>query len=416
MSTPGQLKDVACRHCRAPLSLQLADLGCCPVANDYVEPGASRAMEPFYPLRVYVCTECRLAQTMDLLQHDALFRDDYAYFSSHSTTWLAHARAYVDAMTARFALGPSSQVVELASNDGYLLQYVRAAGVPCLGVEPCESVALAARGIGIDTRIAFFGAALAGELRTEGHAADLIVANNVLAHVPDINDFVAGAAMLLKPEGVATFEIQHLLRLMQRNAFDTIYHEHFSYISLLAAERFFSAAGLRVFDVEELPTHGGSIRFFVCHNEASHAVTPNVAAVRQAELDYGLASDAVYERWAGNVRATKRALLTLLIGIKNQGKSIAAYGAPAKGVTLLNYCGIGPDFVDFTADRAPSKQGRLLPGVRIPILAPEAIDERRPDYVLILPWNLKDEIVEQLASMRDWGGKFIVPIPDPTVI
>lgn len=405
----------ACRHCGAELTLELADLGASPVANDYIDPATWGGMEPFYPLKVCVCSKCRLAQTIDLLDHDAIFRADYAYFSSHSTTWLEHARAYVSAIVARFDLGGGSRVVEVASNDGYLLRYVRDAGIPCLGVEPCESVALAARNIGIETRIEFFGADLAGRLAAEGMHADLIVANNVLAHVPNINDFVRGVATLLKPEGVATFEVQHLLRLMQRNQFDTIYHEHFSYLSLMAASKVFAAAGLRVFDVEELPTHGGSIRFFVCRTDASHAESPNVARILADEAAYGLDGDAAYERWAENVRATKRALLGLLIELKNQGKSIAAYGAPAKGVTLLNYCGIGKDFIDFTVDRAPSKQDRLLPGVHVPILAPEAILEREPDYLLILPWNLKDEIESQMASIRNWGGKFIVPIPEPVI-
>jgi len=412
----GQVTAVhTCRHCRAPLSLELADLGASPVANDYIDVTRWGGQEPFYPLKVYVCTECRLAQTMDLLEHDALFRDDYAYFSSHSSSWLEHAKTYVDAYSARFGLGPSSHVVEVASNDGYLLQYVQAAGIPCLGVEPCESVALAARAIGIETRIEFFGVASATKLKAEGKQADLITGNNVFAHVPDINDFVGGVATLLKPEGVATFEVQHLLRLMQRNQFDTIYHEHFSYLSLIAAQHVFEAAGLRVFDVEELNTHGGSIRFIVCRKDASHAKTDNVARVLAEEIAYGLDGDAAYAGWAENVRATKRALLKLLIAIKEDGKSIAAYGAPAKGVTLLNYCGVARDFIDFTVDRAPSKQNRLLPGVHIPILAPEAIFEKKPDYILILPWNLKDEIKAQMNAVRDWGCKFIVPVPVPGV-
>jgi len=405
----------ACRHCGAPLSLELADLGASPVANDYVDATQGAGMEPFYPLKVYVCSDCRLAQTRDLLQHDALFRDDYAYFSSHSTSWLAHAQAYVTAMIARFGLDGASQVVEIASNDGYLLQYVQAAGVPCLGVEPSAGVAAAAQALGIDTRVAFFGQDLAARLKAEGRAADLITANNVLAHVPRINDFVGGVATLLKPQGVATFEVQHLLRLMQRNQFDTIYHEHFSYLSLIAAQRLFAGVGLRVFDVGELDTHGGSIRFFVCHQNAAHRETAAVTRVRAEEIAYGLDGDAAYANWAANVRATKRQLLKLLIDIKQAGKSICGYGAPAKGVTLLNYCGVGRDFIDFTVDRAPSKQNRLLPGVQIPILAPEVIAERRPDYVLILPWNLKDEIIAQMSFVRDWGGKFIIPIPTPTI-
>jgi hypothetical protein len=393
----------------------LADLGASPVANDYVPAGEAGGMEPFYPLEVLVCTECRLVQTRDLLSDSDLFRADYAYFSSHSDSWLDHARRYVDGAIGRLGLNVTSQVVEVASNDGYLLQYFQQAGVPCLGIEPCRSVAEAAIGKGIPTRIEFFGTALARGLRAEGIVADLITANNVLAHVPDINDFVAGVAVLLGPEGVATFEVQHLLRLMERNQFDTIYHEHFSYISLIAARRIFDRAGLRVFDVEELPTHGGSIRFLVCRREASHAETANVARVLKEETEYGLTTDAAYERWAANIRRLKRDLLKLLIAIKDEGKSIAGYGAPAKGVTLLNYCGIGRDFLDFTVDRAPSKQGRLLPGVHVPILAPDAIVERKPDYVLILPWNLKDEIKSQMRAVREWGGRFIVPIPTPAI-
>jgi hypothetical protein len=405
----------ACRHCGADLHLILADLGSVPVANDYIDPERHGGMEPFYPLQVLVCTECRLAQTHDLISRDDVFRADYAYFSSHSTSWLKHARVYVEQFTARFGLGAGSCMVEVASNDGYLLQYAQRAGIPCLGIEPCRSVAMAAMAKGIPTRMDFFGRATARTLRSEGIAADLITANNVLAHVQDINDFVGGAAILLAPEGVATFEVQHLLRLMQRNQFDTIYHEHFSYLSLLAARNVFERAGLRVFDVDELATHGGSIRFIVCRNEASHVDTPAVARVLQEELDYGLGTDAVYERWSNDICKVKRDLLKLLISVKEEGKSIAAYGAPAKGVTLLNYCGIARDFIDFTVDRAPSKQGRLMPGVRIPILAPDAIMERRPDYILILPWNLKSEIKSQLSGVKEWGARFILPIPTPVI-
>jgi SAM-dependent methyltransferase len=410
-----ELEPARCRHCQAPLRLVLADLGASPVANDYLDPAELGRMEPFYPLQVLVCSSCRLAQTRDVLGGEEIFRADYAYFSSHSTSWLAHAQAYVGEMARRFALGPATRWVELASNDGYLLQYALRTGAPCLGIEPCQSVADAAIARGVDTRVAFFGVALARQLAAEGLVADFVTANNVLAHVPDINDFVAGLAVLLKPEGAATLEVQHLLRLMQHNEFDTIYFEHFSYLSLLAATRIFEAAGLRVFDVEELPSHGGSIRFFVCHKAASHAEHASVARVRAAELAYGLGEDGVYQAWAARVRKTKRALLELLIGLKEAGKSIAAYGAPAKGVTLLNYCGVGRDFIDFTVDRAPSKQGRLMPGVHLPILDPEAIFLHKPDYLLILPWNLEAEIKAQMAGIRAWGGKFILPIPAPRI-
>ena len=389
----------------------VANLGLTPVANDYIDPDRYREAEPFYPLEARVCRGCRLVQTVDVRRADEIFRADYAYFSSHSTTWLDHAKAYVDTMIDRFGLGPESRVVEVACNDGYLLQFAQARGLKCLGIEPSRSVALAARGKGIETRIEFFGTALADTLVREGWRADLLTANNVLAHVPDINDFVRGAAMLLAADGIATFEIQHLLRLMQRHQFDTIYHEHFSYLSLLAARRIFEKAGLRVFDAEELETHGGSIRFLVCRTGARHRTGDNVERILQEEISYGLAGDEAYLSWGEAVKETKRALLELLIGLKRQGKSIAGYGAPAKGVTLLNYCGIGPDFLDYTVDRAPSKIGRFMPGIRLPILAPDAIFETRPDYILILPWNIKDEIKGQLERVRDWGAKFIVPIP-----
>ena len=400
-----------CRHCGAELTLTVANLGLSPVANDYVDAGGYREAEPFYPLEARVCRICRLVQTVDVRRAEEIFRADYAYFSSHSTTWLDHARTYVDAMAERFGLGADSQVIEVASNDGYLLQFAQARGLRCLGIEPSESVALAACDKGIETRIEFFGSTLADKLVREGRRADLLVANNVLAHVPDINDFVRGAATLLADEGVATFEIQHLLKLMQRHQFDTIYHEHFSYLSLLAAQRIFDRAGLRVFDAEELETHGGSIRFFVCRTGASHRTSGNVERVLQEEIRYGLGGDDAYRSWSEGVKETKRALLEMLIGLKRQGKSIVGYGAPAKGVTLLNYCGIGPDFLDYTVDRAPSKIGRFMPGIRLPIRAPDAIFETRPDYILILPWNIKDEIKAQLGSVRDWGAKFIVPIP-----
>jgi len=394
----------------------MADLGLSPVANDYVDPAKYQAGEPFYPLEAYVCRSCRLVQTQDVLKADEIFRADYAYFSSHSTSWLEHAKTYVDGMVERFGLKPERHhMIEVASNDGYLLQFAKARGIRALGIEPCESVALAAREKGIDTRISFFGTSFAQGLAREGLHADLLTANNVLAHVPDINDFVGGVAAVLSPEGVATFEIQHLLKLMQRHQFDTIYHEHFSYLSLIAGQKIFEKAGLRVFDVEELETHGGSIRFFVCRKDASHAKTDRVAQVLKAELDYGLDSDRAYQAWGEAVKETKRALLDVLIDLKRQGKTIVGYGAPAKGVTLLNYCGIGRDFLDYTVDKAPSKIGRYFPGVRLPILAPETIFETKPDYILILPWNLKNEIKAQLRGAREWGAKFIIPVPDAQI-
>jgi len=406
----------SCRHCHTQLTLTLADLGMSPVANDYVNPAQHAAMEPFYPLEVLVCSQCRLAQTRDVLGPGAVFREDYAYFSSHSTSWLDHARRYVEDVRARFRLGPGSLVVEIASNDGYLLQYVRNHGIGAVGIEPCKSVADAAIAKGIDTRVRFFGRGTARALAAEGLNADLMVANNVLAHVPDINDFVGGVALLLKPEGVATFEAHHLLKLMERRQFDTIYHEHFSYLSLIAAQKIFAAADLRVFDVEQLESHGGSIRIYVCRAEAGHAESANVRRVLDQEKAFGLDRDEVYETWHRAVQASKRGLLKLLIELKARGKSIAAYGAPAKGVTLLNFCGVGRDFIDFTVDLAPSKQNRLLPGVHIPILAPDALFEQRPDYVMILPWNIEAEIVTQCAGIREWGGKFIVPVPEARVV
>ncbi|WP_066093057.1 class I SAM-dependent methyltransferase [Xanthomonas massiliensis] len=404
-----------CRHCGHALDLPLADLGLSPVANDYVAPQDYARGEAFYPLEVWVCRHCRLAQTRDLLAAEAIFRADYAYFSSVSSSWLAHARAYVEAMLARLRLRPGERHVEIASNDGYLLQYSQAAGLDCLGVEPCESVAQAALDKGIPTRIAFFDPACAEVLLAEGGPARLITANNVLAHVPDLNGFVSGVKRLLAADGVATFEVQHLLRLMQRNQFDTIYHEHFSYFSLIAARHVFASAGLRVFDVDELETHGGSIRFLVCHADAEIADTPALERVLAEERAYGLDQDAAYLAWNESVKRTKRALLALLARLKDEGRRIVAYGAPAKGVTLLNYCGIGRDFLEFTVDRAPSKQGRFLPGVRVPILAPEALDRARPDYVLILVWNLRQEVKAQLAHVRDWGGRFIVPLPQAAI-
>lgn len=403
-----------CRHCGTGLSVLLADLGLSPVANDYVPAARAGLGEMFHPLQVRVCPRCRLAQTRDLLAADAIFRDDYAYFSSCSDSWLEHARRYVGDMVTRFALPPGAQHVEIASNDGYLLQYAQAVGLRCLGVEPCASVAHVALDKGIDTRIAFFGRALASQLRGEGWQVDLLTANNVLAHVPDLNDFLAGVTLLLAPTGVATFEVQHLLRLMQGQQFDTIYHEHFSYFSLIAAQHVFAAAGLEIFDVELLPTHGGSIRFFACHPGA-HPRSPRVDAVLQEELAYGLHEDAVYVQWSEQVRGSKRALLQLLCRLKADGMRIAAYGAPAKAATLLNYCGIGRDFIDFTVDRAASKQGRLVPGVRIPILAPEAIAQQRPDYLLVLVWNLREEVMQQMAGIRAWGGRFILPLPQAIV-
>ncbi len=394
-----------------------ADLGATPVSNDYLSAGRVTGAEPYYPLRAVVCTDCRLVQLQDFVASSDLFREDYAYFSSFSTTWLEHARSYATQMISRFGLGDDSMVVEIASNDGYLLQYFKKDGVGVTGVEPCRSVAEAAiKEKDIPTEVLFFGAETGRRLRADGNAADLMPANNVLAHVPDINDFVAGFRELLKPDGVATFEFPHLLNLIEKNQFDTIYHEHFSYLSLLAVEKILDKQGLRVFDVEQLPTHGGSLRVFACHESARWEAQAGLGKVRALEQQALLHEDSSYAAYAEQVRETKRALLSLLIDLKRQGKVIVGYGAPAKGNTLLNYCGVSSDMLEFTVDRSPHKQGMYLPGTRLPIKAPEAIDELKPDYVLILPWNLKDEIIEQMAHVRGWGGKFIVPVPVAEII
>lgn len=400
-----------CRSCGAPLSQTFADLGMSPLANSFVPLARARAMEPFYPLHVYVCGACRLVQLEEFESPQHIF-GDYLYFSSFSDSWLRHAQAYVETMIERFGLGRGSQVVEIASNDGYLLQFFQRESVPVLGVEPAANVAEVAIKKGIATDVAFFGEATATRLEAAGKTADLIAANNVLAHVPDINDFVKGFRILLKPQGVITVEFPHLLNLIENNQFDTIYHEHFSYLSLLAVEKVFARQGLAVFDVEQLPTHGGSLRLYGRHAEdRAKERKPSVDAILRLELQAGLDTAEAYDRFAAQVVATKLAVLDFFVNAKRAGKRIVAYGAAAKGNTLLNYCGLGAEMIDFTVDRSPHKQGKLLPGARIPIRAPEAVAEAKPDYLFILPWNLKDEIVEQMAGIRDWGGQFVVPIP-----
>ncbi|MFB3817853.1 MAG: methyltransferase domain-containing protein [Candidatus Methylomirabilales bacterium] len=398
----------SCRACGAPLHHVMVDLGMSPLANSYRAPEQT-TMEPFYPLRVYVCHECLLAQIEPVARPEEIF-SDYAYFSSYSDTWLAHARAYAELAIRRFGLGPRSRVVEIASNDGYLLQYFAARGIPVLGIEPARNVAAAAAQKGIPTLTEFFGAATARRLKADGHSADLLVGNNVLAHVPELNDFVEGLRTLLLPGGVITMEFPHLLRLMAENQFDTIYHEHVFYYSLTAAERVFRAHGLTLFDVEELPTHGGSLRIYACRAGARQEGA-RVAALRAREEAAGLTRMATYGAFGARVRETKRQLLEFLIAAKRQGKAVVGYGAAAKGNTLLNYCGIRTDFLDYTVDRSPHKQGRLLPGTQIPIHAPDRVRETRPDYLLILPWNLREEIMRQMAYIREWGGQFLVPIP-----
>jgi SAM-dependent methyltransferase len=400
-----------CLNCRSPLKLTLVDLGLSPLANSYVDPNEADHPDPVYPLRAMVCEACLLVQLDTLVPREAIFNSDYAYFSSYSDTWLAHCSDYVEAMTSRLRLGPRSKVVEVASNDGYLLKYFVERGVPVLGVEPAANVARAAIAKGVATEIAFFGADTAQRLVERGEAADLIVANNVLAHVPDINDFVAGAAKLLQPAGVFSLEFPHLLNLIKGVQFDTIYHEHFTYLSVLAVERIFAAQGLRIFDAEATPTHGGSLRLLACHADAAIPQTSTVEAMLGREREAGLDRPSGYEGFEGMIRKVRADLLDFLHAARDSGALVAAYGAAAKGNTLLNYCGIGRSLVDFVADRSPAKQGRLLPGSRIPIRAPEAIARARPDRVLILPWNLRDEIESQLAYVRDWGGQFVTAIP-----
>lgn len=401
-----------CRHCAAELNLTCLDLGSAPPSNAYLSAEALRAPEVWYPLRLLVCERCWLVQTEDHAGREALFTDDYAYFSSFSSSWLAHARAYVRDMLARFGLGAGSLVAEIAANDGYLLQYVQQAGVPCYGVEPTASTAAAARQLGLDIVERFFGVALARELAAQGRQVDLVAANNVLAHVPDINDFVAGFAALLKPQGVATFEFPHLLQMLRQNQFDTAYHEHYSYLSLTAVQRVFSANGLAVFDVEQHPTHGGSLRVFAQRSDGGgHRSAPAVQAVLQQERDAGLMHAATYLDFQSRSQRVKDDFVAFLIDAKRQGKSVAAYGAAAKGNTLMNYAGVRADLIGFVVDRNPAKQGRFMPGSRIPIADEARLKEARPDYVVLLPWNLKQELMQQLEYTRAWGAQFVTAVP-----
>ena len=406
-----------CRFCKAPLEVTFADLGMSPISNDYVPADRAQAMEPFYPLHAYVCGECFLVQLIDFEQAENMFSDDYAYFSSYSASWLDHAKAYAEEMIAAEKLDGDSLVIEVASNDGYLLQYFKAAGIPVLGVEPTANTArVALEERGIESEVAFFGVETATRLAERGLQADVMAANNVLAHVPDINDFVGGYRILLRHGGVANFEFPHLLSQIQHRQFDTIYHEHFSYLSFTVAQKIFAAHGLRVYDVRELPTHGGSLRLFVCHaDDADRPDTDRVVHMLAREADAGLNDLETYRAFAALVVDTKYDLLAFFIDAHRKGKKVVGYGAPAKGNTLLNYCGVKREFLPFTVDLSPHKVGKLLPGVRIPILDPAAIAEARPDYILILPWNLKDEIMEQMAFVREWGGQFVTPIPSVTI-
>jgi hypothetical protein len=407
---------LGCRFCGAPLSAVFVDLGASPLANSYLEPEDLGKAEAFYPLRVYVCGYCLLVQLPEEERPEAIF-SDYAYFSSYSDSWLRHAKAYAEAMIERFGIGAGAQVIEIASNDGYLLRWFKEKGIPVLGVEPAGNVTAAAEAAGIPTLVRFFGEGTARALVAEGVRADLLVGNNVLAHVPGLNDFVAGLKILLAPAGVLTMEFPHLLRLMAEDQFDTIYHEHYSYFSFATVRKVFAAHGLTLFDVEELPTHGGSLRIYARHDgDASKPVGERVADLLAREGAAGLGNLETYRSFGERVQRVKRGLLRFLIDSKEAGKSIAGYGAPAKGNTLLNYCGIRTDFLDYTVDRSPHKQGRYLPGVRIPIHGPDRLRETRPDYVLILPWNLKEEIVEQMSDVRSWGGRFVVAIPEVEIL
>jgi len=406
-----------CRFCDTPLSETCVDLGMSPLCESWLAASDLNKMEPFYPLHAFVCHKCFLVQVNEYVSGEEIFGGEYAYFSSYSDSWLAHARNYVEMITERFQLGPQSHVVELASNDGYLLQNFLERNIPCLGIEPAENCAAVAREKGIPSISRFFGVALAEELRREGHAADLLIGNNVLAHVPDLNDFVAGIKILLAEGGVNTMEFPHLVTTMEGNQFDSIYQEHYCYFSLHTIENVFAAHGLTLFDVDQLPTHGGSLRIYTRHAEDdSKPVTSRVHDLRQQEVDKGYADLDIYRAFSEKVINVKHNLLELLIQLRRDGKRVAGYGAPGKAATLLNYCGIREDLIEYTVDRNPYKHGRFMPGVRIAVFPTEKIAETKPDYVVILPWNLKDEIMEQLSYIRSWGGKFVLPIPHAQVL
>lgn len=405
----------SCRLCDEPLRHSFADLGMQPPCESFLPAEAVNDVEATFPLHAYVCDHCFLVQLNTDVAPETIYTE-YAYFSSYSTSWLEHARRYTEMIVKRLGLGKGHQVVEIASNDGYLLQNFVQLGVPAYGVDPAANVVEAARGRGVETVVDFFGVATARRLMGEGKGADLIIANNVFGHVPDVNDFIGGFKALLKPGAVLTIEIPHLLRLVEENEFDTIYHEHYCYWSFSTACRAFRRHGLRAFDVELLPTHGGSMRMFVCHAEDPRADGAAAAALLADEVAHGLDRLETYLAFADRVRASKRRLLTFLIKVKEEGKHIAAYGAPGKGNTLLNYCGIRTDFLDYAVDRNPYKHGRFLPGSHIPVFAPDKLAETKPDYILILPWNLRDEIIQQLEYARAWGARFVVPIPNVEVI
>jgi 2-polyprenyl-3-methyl-5-hydroxy-6-metoxy-1,4-benzoquinol methylase len=406
------MKKPTCRFCHNEDLRSFVDLGMSPLSNSYLAADQLHRMEPFYPLHCFVCSSCLLVQLEEFESPTHIF-DDYAYFSSYSQTWLQHARQYTDDIIARLNLDKNSLVVEIASNDGYLLQNFLPLHIPVLGIEPAANVAQVAVEKGIETLVTFFTRDLALDLARQGKTAGLIIGNNVLAHVPTLNDFVEGLKVLLKPDGVITLEFPHLMRLMAQNQFDTIYHEHFSYFSFLTTEKIFAAHGLTIFDVEELATHGGSLRIYGCHQQdVEKSISPRVMQLRQQEAKFNMGRLETYLSFQERVKKTKRDILSFLIEQKSAGKQIVGYGAPAKGNTLLNYCGIRTDFLDYTVDRSPHKQGLFLPGTHISIEAPEKIKQTKPDYVFILPWNIKEEIMAQMACVREWGGWFVVPIPE----
>lgn len=407
----------SCRFCSADLTETVVDLGASPLANSYIDLDKTQRAEPFYSLHTYVCAQCYLVQVPPMAAREDIFDSEYAYFSSYSASVLEHARQYVEEMMDRFAFTGDHQVIEVASNDGYLLKNFKARGVPVLGIEPSGNVAAAAEAAGIPSRVQFFGVETAMELVAEGIKADLLIGNNVLAHVPDINDFVAGIKKVLGPTGVVTIEFPHLMKMLDLNYYDTIYHEHYSYLSLFSVEKIFAHHGMTIFDVDEIKPQGGSLRIYARHtDDSSHPVTPRVDALRSREIDGGVDSLARYKAFADQVHRTKRELLKFLFKAKEDGKTVVAYGAPAKGNTLLNFCGIKTDLIDYTVDVSPHKQNRLLPGTRIPIYAPNKIADTKPDYVLILPWNIRDEIVSQMKDVPSWGGQFVVPLPEVEVL
>lgn len=404
-----------CRFCQTPLLDVFLDLGSAPPSNAFLRAEDLSAPELWFPLKLYTCAACHLVQVDEVQKHDALFSSDYVYFSSYSRSWLAHAERYVTQARNRLQLGPQSLVIEIASNDGYLLQYVQAAGIPCVGIEPTAGTAAAARERGIETIEQFFGQRLAREFAATRRAADLVIGNNVLAHVPDLNDFVAGIHAVLAPEGAATLEFPHLMQLVAQHQFDTVYHEHFSYLSFHTAQQIFAAHDLRLFDVEELPTHGGSLRLWACRNDARHAESPAVPALLAREAAAGMPTPAWYQGFQAVANHIKNDFLAFLLDAQRKGKQIAAYGAAAKGNTLINYAGIRADLLPYVVDASPHKQGRFLPGSRIPVVAEARLRETRPDFVVILPWNLREEITAQLAYIREWGGQFVTAVPELVV-